>query len=682
MTHETNYEPILKSVIDNLPHAIFWKDTSLIFRGCNQQFANQFGYSNPEDIIGKKDSDFPFSRNLIKKYNNDDLEVLNGKQKINYEETQTQSNGSLKYLLVSKTPLYNKDKIVGVLGIYLDISERKKFEEELTLANKKANAASQAKSEFIANMSHDIRTPITGIIGMAQDLLNITKETKTYLKKTKITSTKEWSKVTNNLTKHVENDSHILMSSVDQLLNLCNEILEITRLEKGFSGKTESFNLMELINNNIELLIPVAKHKKIKLIANIDKKTPIYLIGLRTYLDRSLLNLISNALKFTEKGTVKVSAKLEKKISKNDIALIEITVEDTGIGIPEDKFGTIFEHFSRLTPAYEGVYQGFGLGLYTVKRYIEAMKGKIYVSSKQNIGSCFKIKVPFQIIKKDQLKFQTFHKVTKFSLPKEKALTGKTKNSSFAGKVLIVEDNSPAAIAVNLALKNFNYDSDIAKNGKQAIEKVKNIFYDLILMDLGLPDIGGVDITKKIRALSDQQKSNIPIIALTGHADNFEIRKTCLDAGMQDVINKPAHPVQLNRIIKKFVQNKSNSQKKEIKISLPLIDLNHCLKIYNNKKNVADLLNLLVKDIKKSKKPIKQAYQKKDIKILESELHRMLGGVVYLKLPQLENALKEFQKTIKKTPLDLKAFELTYKNLSKAFQNLETAWKNNILEKK
>lgn len=165
---------ILNILLNYLPHAIFWKDNQLVFQGCNKQFAHQFGYDEPDSIIGKTDFDFPFPSHLIKIYQEDDQKIITtGIPKLNYEETQMQADGTAKTLLVSKVPFRDKEgKILGVLGIYTDITDRKIVENDLKKAKDVAEIANQAKTEFIANMSHDIRTPLTGIVGISKLLEN------------------------------------------------------------------------------------------------------------------------------------------------------------------------------------------------------------------------------------------------------------------------------------------------------------------------------------------------------------------------------------------------------------------------------------------------------------------------------------------------------------------------------
>ncbi len=305
----------------------------------------------------------------------------------NKKEILSLPNGKSLITIVSKRPIVDHGKVVGVIGLFTDITE-------LSQAKKRAEFASKAKSEFIANISHDLRTPITGMLGMMQDMLNTADQAKSSLSDK---NTLQDPSTLKKLIETVQRDNNYLMTATEELLQLCNEVLEAVRLESGeVSDNAVSFCLQNIMQHNIELFQPTAHHKKLKLVYEIDQNIPTYLTGYRIYLSRVLLNLISNALKFTEKGTITVSVNpLDTNNHVGETTKIQILVKDTGIGIPKDKFDTIFEHFSRLTPAYEGNYKGAGLGLYTVKRYIEAMKGNIYVESELEQGSCFIVTLPF-----------------------------------------------------------------------------------------------------------------------------------------------------------------------------------------------------------------------------------------------------------------------------------------------
>ncbi|WP_347251861.1 PAS domain-containing sensor histidine kinase [Legionella sp.] len=291
-------------------------------------------------------------------------------------------NGEIRWIVDRGFPIFDKNGCChGVTGVAIDITQEKYYEEQLRLAKEKAEIANQAKSEFIANMSHDVRTPLAGILGLTQELIDAAKEAE--------------KRGQQPLAKKVKKDGRHLFCAANALLNLFNEILEAIRVESGQTvAKEESFHLHRLIKQHLKLLGPIAQQKKLSLTCHIDQRIPSYVRGLRHHLDRSLLNLLSNAIKFTRQGYVKIIIEKdeEQRASDNGIP-IKIKVQDSGIGIPADQFDAIFEQFSRLTPAYQGCYSGAGLGLYMIKHYMAEMKARIEVESEVGKGSCFTLRL-------------------------------------------------------------------------------------------------------------------------------------------------------------------------------------------------------------------------------------------------------------------------------------------------
>lgn len=571
--------------------------------------------------------------------------------------------------------------VIIIGGIF---SRSKQVVENIKRRSIKAEANSRAKSEFIANMSHDIRTPITGMLGLVQDMLNKAEEIKSSDSSGK--SLIDLQCLLNDTTTTMKRNSEYLMVATDELLQLCNEILEVTRLEShGAAESEESFNIRELIQHNIDLLLPVAEHKKIVLTANINSSVPDFLLGIRLYLDRVILNIVSNALKFTKAGTVKITVDLvevsDKEFSKGDNVNLIFIIEDTGIGIPEEKFDTIFEHFSRLTPAFEGIYKGAGLGLYTVNRYVIAMDGEIHVESEVGKGSRFTINIPFIVSDKTDVSItpriprQKFQMANIASPIQESLVQDTTTEKPFS--VLVVEDNSPARMAITIQLRPFKCNVDTAEDGTQAVEKAKSGNYHLILMDIGLPDFSGIEATKQIRALQDKQRSNVPIVALTGHANDPEKRQEAFAAGMQEVLSKPAQPLILESIFQRFVFSPTVDETENCvdAKSLPVIDWDVCLHMcIDDVSFTHKMLTMLCDDLIKTKAKLASAYSNKDTQELRSLLHYTRGAVCYLKVPQLEQALKAFHKAVKAIPQEHVELDRLYMDLQQAIDAYQAEW--------
>lgn len=344
----------LDNIISYAPDMIYWKDANSVHLGCNEQFALVAGYSR-EEVIGKSDSDFPWSEQA-QKYNLDDKDVIaSGMSKLNIEDKMLFSTGKNAIVMTNKVPLRDPqtNQVIGVLGIATDITELKEQEKLLQQAKQKAESASQAKSAFIANMSHDIRTPISGMLGMIQDLLNVSERVQLYRSSVRNLPS-ELVNLLDNTSFTIERDSNILLNSTNALLKLCNEILDTAKLESGKDvGKVEAFDIQALIKNTHSLLSPVAHNRQLDFTVDVATGVPEYLEGYYLYFERILLNLTSNALKFTEDGFVKVHLKLresqKEELNIGEEVILEVSVEDSGIGIPEDKFEAIFDHFSKLS---------------------------------------------------------------------------------------------------------------------------------------------------------------------------------------------------------------------------------------------------------------------------------------------------------------------------------------------
>ncbi len=553
---QSDMQSLLINAFLEIPNYVFIKDTSLLYRACNKNFAKFAGFNNCIEVDGKSDYDMPWCLTHSELYREEDLAIIKNKISFELKEVSMRINDTDLVLLVSKAPLFNDtNEVIGILGVYIDISDRKQLERELLVAKNNAEAASKSKSEFIANMNHDIRTPITGILAMTQHMLNVVEESKAALKRHNMRATLQ------KLMSIVKQDSNLLMGATNELLTLCNDILDVVESESSQTLEVvESFKLENLLQQTINLLMPVANDKNLTLTYTIDPAIPNFLSGSRLYFDRILLNLTSNALKFTEEGFVKVHIKLAGDHDKTptfqygDNINIELSVEDSGVGIPEDKQDVIFEHFSKLNTSYSSVYKGAGLGLNTVKRYVEAMNGQINVFSIVNKGSIFKITLPFKVDNKHNstLSSKKLVNISENIANDNNINTNKTRGSTNA-KILIVEDSPLAAIGLETQLKAFPCQVEIAENGRKAIEMAKNTYYDLILLDMGLPDFSGIEVSNKIRKFKNQRLSQVPIVVITSHANDEERKQACASVGIQAVLTKPASMQDLSAIYSTYI---------------------------------------------------------------------------------------------------------------------------------
>lgn len=524
------YESILDSLINHIPYAIFWKNKSLVFAGCNKQFAKQFGYTLPEEIIGKTDDDFPFPPKLKEKYHRDDRKVLAGISKINYEETQRQLDGSDITVLVSKVPLLINNEVHGVLGIYNDITDLKKMEKNLQQARIKAEAASKAKSEFIASISHDTKIPLTGIIGTARILEEIL---------------------------HTGKEKQFVQSILkcgEQLLHLFTSILDNVSIDHADNPglNVKSFDLREMLNEIIELEFLTARLKNIELKTDIDEQVPHVVSGDRFKLYQILLNLIGNALKFTEKGYIKTTINLVSK--NNDDIYLKFSVEDTGVGIPRDIQDKVFERFFTANPTYKGLYKGHGIGLNTVQKYVDLLGGEVKLTSKVGEGTTFYFTIPMKIVVTHEN--PEIVKKTEYIPQHQPEMVDSVANLVESSeentyKVLLIEDDNICATIAKSMLEKINCNVLSVTSAESALQLAKQKNFDLILLDIGLPAMSGDEFAAALRQWERvYQKPATPIIALTGHADP----KLLMVAGINAILAKPTDIQALKKSIDALFQ--------------------------------------------------------------------------------------------------------------------------------
>ena len=431
--------------------------------------------------------------------------------------TLRHNNGKLTDVLFNGS-VYKDDKgkVLGVVIVARDVTEQKKIATDLMdarvfaelatdiaeearksaqKATRKAEDAVKAKQQFLSNMSHEIRTPMNAIIGFTKVVLktDLTAKQKEYLTAIKM--------------------------SGDALIVLINDILDLAKVDAGkMTFEQIPFKLHMSISAMLHVFETKIQEKNLKLNIEYDKRIPKVLVGDPVRLHQIILNLVSNAVKFTSKGSITVRVKLLSE--DNEKATIQFAVSDTGIGISNDKIGKIFENFQQASSGTSRLYGGTGLGLAIVKQLVEAQNGIIHVESEINKGSTFSFTLSFQKTKEDaEAEIEILE------------LDADMKSI----KVLVVEDIALNQLLMKTILDEFGFERDIAENGKIAIEKLKVKDYDIVLMDLQMPEMNGFEATEYIR---HEMNSDIPIIALTADVTTVDLAK-CRAVGMNDYIAKP-----------------------------------------------------------------------------------------------------------------------------------------------
>ena len=520
--------------------------------------------------------------------------------------------------------------VIGVVIVARDVTEQKRIATELIEARVFAELATEiaeeakksaesatiiaenavkAKQQFLSNMSHEIRTPMNAIIGFTKVVL-----------KTELSS------------KQKEYLDAIKMSG-DALIVLINDILDLAKVDSGkmtfektpFKMKTSVFSMLHLFETKIQ-------EKNLKLVKEYDNKIPAVLLGDSVRLHQIILNLVSNAIKFTSKGNITVSVNLIHE--DDDKAIIEFAITDDGIGVAENKIGKIFENFQQASSGTSRLYGGTGLGLAIVKQLIEQQGGTIRVKSTIDIGSTFSFTLSFQKTSSDA------------ELGNEDVeLDTKLKNI----KVLVVEDIPLNQLLMKTLLDDFGFIWDIAENGKVAIEKLKADVYDIILMDLQMPEMNGFEATEYIR---NTMNSKVPIIALTADVTTVDLAK-CKVVGMNDYIAKPVDEKILYRKIigllkkPKLAKLKETLKEEEVTIAkkikyIDLVYLNERTK--SNPTLMMEMISLYLEQTPPLIHTIKQSLAEKNWTLLGAAAHKMIPSFAIMGMSvDFENMAKKIQ---------------------------------------
>jgi PAS domain S-box-containing protein len=463
-----------------------------------------------------------------------------------YELEIARADGSRRIIEVTASPQFDETGAnTGTLGVFWDITGRKQTEqalreraeelertrdalaentqslwrtlEELQRSKAEAERANRAKSDFLAHMSHEIRTPMNGILGMASLLLDteLTAEQREY--------------------------AETVHRSADALLTIVNDILDLSRLEAGrMEVEPVPFDLVASVEEAAELIAPSAHAKGLGFSLQVGS-VPRRILGDPGRIRQILLNLANNAVKFTSRGEVTI--RLGCRERTRDSALIAISVEDTGIGITEDKLPHLFEKFTQADSSASRTYGGTGLGLTISKQLAELLRGRIEVESKLGQGSTFSCVLPLDIEKTPSGE--------NAGKPDRDAPKAEERSFRPGCRILLAEDNPVNQKFGVRTLERLGCRVDVAANGREAVEMADKFGYDLILMDWRMPEMDGCAATAEIRVRQSRGR-RCPIVAITAHA-MAGAREECLQAGMDDYVTKPVKPATLRQILEKWL---------------------------------------------------------------------------------------------------------------------------------
>ena len=478
----------------------------------NRRLAELLGYASPEEMVGMSMRELHIDEEHFVEFGRLYYQALSEGDQIQVEYQLKRKDGCPSWFTISGKALDPSDLDKGAIWVLDDLSRRKALEIQLTTAKEDAEVANRAKSEFLANMSHEIRTPLNGILGMLQ-LLQTTA-------------------TTDEQSLYVETAIH---SSL-RLTTLLSDILDLSRVEAGkMTISMHAFELKDALSAVHQLFMPTAREKGLNVRVNIHPSIPSWLKGDAARLQQVLGNLVGNSLKFTDSGCVEIEA-FPLPPRKHGECRVLFTVSDTGIGIPDDKVRTLFQPFSQVNQGFTRQFQGAGLGLSICKRLIDLMGGSMAVESEHGAGTTMYFCVPF-----------TFGKPTDAPVTK----TSDENLSSDKLSILFAEDDRVSRLSVCHLVRKLGHDIVAVEDGRQALQAIAEGDFNLVLMDIQMPVMDGVEATTRIRAgEAGPDQRDIPIIALTAYAMVGD-KERFLEAGMNDYISKPVEMNDLQKILRR-----------------------------------------------------------------------------------------------------------------------------------
>ncbi len=622
-----------RNIIANMNLGLMVVDNDEVIQFANQSFLSISGFEMDE-ILGKKASQLFISE--------ENLEIMKAKSEMRkegisdvYQMPVKNKKGELRWWTIGGAPEYDDTgKLVGSIGIHLDITEQKQLEIDLEKEKVKAQEASKAKEAFLANMSHEIRTPLNAIIGFLRELekQDVTEIQKSYIENSTIAS------------KH--------------LLAIISNVLDMSKIESGeMSLDYEDFVFENTIKNVVKVLQPKAEQKRLKLTTNISKNIHKVLKGDALRLEQILFNLIGNALKFTHHGQVTVSCEVIK--DSNTSQELSISISDTGIGIDKSFVDFIFSKFSQEDKEITRKFGGTGLGMAITKELVQLMEGNIEVESEKNVGTT--IRINLNLKKGNQKNIKREH-------TEKKSI--RIDNIS----VLLVEDNDLNRMVAQNSLKYFNCKVVEATNGIEALEILRKQKFDVILMDIQMPEMDGIEATKIIR---NELKLSIPIIALTANAFKTEIEK-CREAGMDDYITKPFDENSMIETIAKHV-TENNTLLSENETNNKLYNLNSLYDLDKGNEGFIDsMLEMFVEQTIEILEKVKEKIASNDFMEVYHLVHEMKPSIQMFGIVSMVDKVKELEKLAREAQ-DKEQITSLFKSINSTLREVVSQMQKNEL---
>ena len=497
---------LLRTIMETIPDYVYAKNTKHEFLAASTALAQRMGARSGDELLGKSDFDF-YPKETAEKYAKDEDDLMrSGKAVIDREESCLDADGNTVWHLTSEVPFRDASgKVVGLVGVGHNISERRSAQAALVEAKQAAESASRAKSEFLANMSHEIRTPLNGVIGMTGLLLDT------------------------DLTDEQREYAETARQSGDALLTVINDILDFSKIEAGkLVIESFAFDLRQLIEEVAEMLASRAEEKGVDLVVQYPPGLPHHFIGDGSRIRQVITNLAGNALKFTPSGHVLISAAFEGK-DQEERARMRISVKDTGIGIPEEKLGLLFEKFTQVDTSTTRKYGGTGLGLAISKQLVELMGGSVSVDSRLREGSTFSFVLPLAVDPQPA--------------PAPAPIV------DLAGlRVLIVDDNEVNRRVVHEQISSWGMRNGSHASGGEALHAILSAQaggdpYHVVIADYQMPELDGATLAAMIKANPATKDTVIVILTSVGHRS--DLMKASTGNSIDACLVKPVRHSQL-----------------------------------------------------------------------------------------------------------------------------------------
>lgn len=599
-------EEKFRNIIFNMSLGLLEVDINENVLHANQTFCDMAGYTM-DQLIGSKATDLLLNEKSMKTVLEKSASRKLGSTD-SYELQYKRPNGDLRWWLISGAPNFNDNgELIGSIGIHLDITEQKKLEKELISQREEAEKSKRAKEMFFANMSHEIRTPMNAIVGMGEQL-----------GKTDLQPTQQ---------KYLS----VIQTSANHLMVVLKDILDLSKLEAGkMSIENIGFRPKELFDSIIEMMRSKSEEKLLDFrLAYFDPNINSILIGDPYRISQILLNLASNSIKFTEKGEVTISCSVVTNHVNSQI--VKILVQDTGIGMDKSFTSGNFEKYSQEDSSITRKYGGTGLGLSITSDLLRLMGGKMEIDSKKGVGTTISIYLP--LIKGSEK-----------DIPQEEVKSINT--SLLKGKsVLVVDDNEFNRMVAITILEQHGIEVDTAINGEIAIEKFKKGSFDLILMDVQMPVMDGIQATKIIR---EELKSDIPIIALTAFAMRGD-EAHYIKKGMNSYLSKPFQEDDLLKAISEFFQVEKQPEKviyspkaKEVSYSIEEIE-----KIGEGDEEFLNkMLKLFLQNANEGIQKLGMYFEKNDFEEVRKLAHKIKPSLNMMKINQISDEVRELEQQI------------------------------------